>query len=58
MIRPNISPELYAKLLKCQATSYTVESFSMLSNLLAKDRHLSPKNISKYLALYVNKPLE
>jgi len=31
MIRPNISPELYAKLLNCQATSYTVErSFSML----------------------------
>jgi len=59
MIRPNISPELYAKLLNCQATSYIVErSFSMFGNLLAKDRHFSPKNVWKYLALYVNKPLE
>jgi len=59
MIRPNISPELYAKLLNCQATSYTVErSFSMLGNLLAKDRHFSPKIVWKYLALYVNEPLE
>jgi len=59
MIRPNISPELHAKLLNCQATSYTVERiFSMLGNLLAKDRHFSPKNVWKYLALYVNKPLE
>jgi len=59
MIRPNISLELYAKLLNCQATSCTVErSFNMLGNLLAKDRHFSPKNVWKYLALYVNKPLE
>jgi len=59
MIRPNISLELYAKLLNCQATSCNVErSFSMLGKLLAKDRHFSPKNISKHLALYVNKQLE
>jgi len=52
MIRPNISPELYAKFLNCQATSYTVEgSFSMLGNLLAKDRHFYPKTVWKYLAL-------
>jgi len=30
----------------------------MLGKLLAKDRHFSPKNVWKYLALYVNKPLE
>jgi len=59
MIRPNVSPELYAKLSNCQATSYTVErSFSMLRNLLAKDRHFSQKNVWKYLAFYANKPLE
>jgi len=52
LIRPNISPELYAKLLNCQATSYTVESsFSMLGNLLAKDRNFCPKNVWKCLAL-------
>jgi len=56
MIWPNISPELYAKLLNYQATSYTVEkSFSMLGNLVAKDRHIPPKNVWKYLALYINK---
>ena len=59
MTRSNISPELYAKLLNCQATSCSVErSFSMLGKLLAKDRHFSPKNVWKYLVLYVNKSLE
>ena len=59
MTRPNISPELYAKLLNCQATSCSVErSFSMLRKLLAKDRHFTPDNVWKYLALYVNKSLE
>ena len=57
--RPNISLELYAKLLNCQATSCTVErSFSILGKLLAKDCHFSPNNVCKYLALYVNKSLE
>jgi len=30
----------------------------MLGKLLAKDRHFSPKNVWKYLALYENKSLE
>ena len=59
MTQSNISPELYAKLLNCQATSCSVKrSFSMLGKLLAKDRHFSPENVWKYLALYVNKSLE
>jgi len=59
MTRPNINPGLRAKLLNCQATSCTVERrFSMLGKILAKDRHFSPENIWKYLALYVNKSLE
>jgi len=46
MTRPKISPELYAKLLNCQATSYSVErSFSMLRKLLVKGRHFSPDNV-------------
>ena len=57
--RANISPELYAKLLNCQAFSSSVgRSFSMLLKLLSNDRHYSPDNIWKYLALYVNKSLE
>jgi len=48
MTRPNISPELYAKLLNCQATSCSLErSFSMLRKLWAKDRHFSPTNVWK-----------
>ena len=59
MTRPNIGPELYAKLLNCQATSCTVEqSFSMLRKALANHRHFSPDNVWKYLALYANKSLE
>ena len=59
MTRPNISPELYAKLLYCQATSCFVKrSFSILNKLLAKDRHFSPNNFCKYLALYVTKLLD
>jgi len=33
-------------------------SFSMLRKLLANDRHFSPDNVWKYLALYVKKSLE
>jgi len=52
MTRPNISPELYAKLLNSQATSCTVErSFSILRKLLANDRYFSADNVWKYLAL-------
>jgi len=43
MTRPNISPELQAQLLNCQATSCSVERcFSMLCKLLANDCHFSP----------------
>jgi len=56
MTQPNISPQLEAKLLNCQATSCSVEqSYSMLCKLLANYRHFSPDNIWKSLALYVNK---
>ena len=52
MTWPNISPELYAKLLNCQVTSCSVEQrFSILHKLLAKDRYFSPDNVWKYLAL-------
>ena len=34
------------------------QSFSMLGKLLEKDRHFSPNNVCKCLALYVNKSLE
>jgi len=30
----------------------------MLRKLLANDRHISPDDVSKYLAVYVNKTLE
>jgi len=44
MTRPNISPELYAKFLNCQATSCSVEwSFSMLRKLLAKRSPFLPR---------------
>jgi len=52
MTRTNISPELYAKFLNCQATSCTVErSFSMLRKHLAKDHHFFPMfgNIWHYM---------
>ena len=50
--RPNISPKLYAKLLNCQAFSSSVEqSFSMLRKLLSNDRHFSPDNVYRSLAL-------
>jgi len=52
------SPELHAKLLNCQATSCSVEQrFSMLRQLLAKNRYSWPDNVWKYLALFVSKSL-
>ena len=52
MSKANVSPALYAKLLKCQATSCSVErSFSMLGKLLAKDRHFAHETVWKYLAV-------
>ena len=48
MYRPNISAELYAKLLHCEATSCCVErSFNMLGKLLAKNYHFSADNVWK-----------
>ena len=45
MSDPNISPDTYAKLQDCQATSCCVErSFSMLSKLLEKDRNFKREN--------------
>jgi len=59
MTRLNITPELWAKLLNCQATSCSVErSFSMLRKLLAKYRYFWLDNVWKYLALFVNKSLD
>ena len=59
MTRPNISLELYAKLLNCQVFLSSVErSFSMVRKLRLNDRHFSPDNVWKYLALYVDKSLE
>jgi len=47
------------ELLNGQGISCSVErSFSMLRNLLAKDRLFSADNVWKYLALYANKSLE
>ena len=52
MTRPNISPKFYAKLLNCHASSSSLEwSFSMLQKLLSNDRHFSPCNVWKYLAI-------
>ena len=49
----NISLKLYAKFLNCLASLSCVErSFSMLQKLLSNDRHFSPDNVWKYLALY------
>lgn len=54
--RKNVSPALYADLQRCQPTSAPVErSFSMLNNLLRKDRPFLPENVEKYLCLYYNK---
>ena len=54
--KKNVSPALYAELQCCQPTSTAVErSFSMLGNLLRKDRQFLPENVENYLSLYYNK---
>ena len=54
--RKNVSPALYADLQRCQPTSAAVErSFSVLNNVLRKDRPFLPENVEKYLRLYYNK---
>ena len=53
-----INPELYSKLMKCQATSCSVErSFSMLNKILAKDRNFKPSNIQFYIVAKFNSSL-
>ena len=51
-----IDPTSNALLQKAQPTSAAVErSFSMLSQLLRKDRNFDSKNVKKYMILYYNK---
>ena len=51
----SINPAVYAKLLRCQATSVSVERlFSILNKLLAKDRNFKPENINDYLICKYN----
>ena len=51
-----INPTSYALLQKTQPTSAAVErSFSMLKELLRKDRNFDVKNVKKYMMLYYNK---
>lgn len=55
MSKENVSPNIYAKLFKCQATSISVErSFSILNKINCKDRNFSDKNIGKYIILHYN----
>jgi len=60
MTRPNKhQSRTVGQIVKLPATSYTVEqSISMPRKLLANDRHFSPDNVWKYLAVYVNETLE
>ena len=51
-----IDPTSYALLQKAQPTSAAVErSFSMLSELLRKDRNFDVKNAKRYMMLHYNK---
>lgn len=51
----NIAPVDRVLLLNAQSTSIDVErSFSLMGNLLRKDRNFKPNNISKYMILYYN----
>ena len=53
--RPDISPALYAKLLKCQPTSASVErSFSLLKSIVRPNRNFADANIAYYMKLYLN----
>ena len=54
-INLTIDPICYALLQKAQPTSPAVErSFSILSNLLRKDRSFNVKNVKNYMMLYYN----
>ena len=56
MKRIDISPDIYAKQLDCQATSSDVErSFSLVGNLLEKDRNFQPENVKFYMIALLHK---
>ena len=51
----NLNPNDYAFLLKCQATSVSVErAFSMLKNINAQDRNFKKGNLEEYLLCNFN----
>ena len=55
MSNDEISPEMYSRLMKCQATSCSVErSFSILNKILAKDRNFKPSNLQFYVVAKFN----
>ena len=54
MERQDISPAVYHMLQNSQPTSASVESFSMLKKLLAKDRNFKVENVRHYIILHFN----
>ena len=57
MERQDISPAVYHMLQNSQPTSASVEkSFSMLKNLLAKDRNFKAENVRPYMILHTLMP--
>ena len=51
----HISLALYAKMLKCQPNSESVErSFSLLKSMLCANRNFTDTNIVYYMKLYLN----
>ena len=54
MERQDISPAVYYMLQYSQPTSASVESFSMLKKLLAKDRNFKVENVRHYMILHFN----
>ena len=55
MSRPDISPALYAKLLKYQPTSASVEwSFSMLKSMFHENRNFIDAHVAFYCKIVFN----
>ncbi|OAF64764.1 hypothetical protein A3Q56_07514 [Intoshia linei] len=55
LIREDITPSQYAKLLMCQATSISVERrFSILHTINAKERNFKAENLAEYVLLKYN----
>ena len=55
MTNKNLSPEIYAQLMKCPPSSASVErSFSMLNAMMVKNRNFSEENCSKYIRAKYN----